>query len=86
MPVVAMQPQRQLPGSLARVTIGVRIGPLTQASLDEALGFSICLGCVGLGSDVPEAEAFAGPAERERFVAGSVVGHHALDLGAQALV
>src|SRR5258708_3097590 len=66
--------------------IGLRIGPLAQASLDEALGLAVGLGRIGLGSDVFEAEPLAEPAEGKRFVAGAVVSHHPLDLDAEAFV
>jgi len=66
--------------------VGTRIGPLPQGSLDESLGLSVGLGGVGSGSDVPEAEPFAGPREGEGFVARAVIGHDALHLDAEACV
>src|SRR5262249_17236659 len=46
----------------------------------------VCLGSIGLGANVPQREASASASEGERFVAGTVVGHHALDLDAEARV
>jgi hypothetical protein len=66
--------------------IGLRVGPLAQTSLDEALGLAVGLGRIGFGPDVFEAEPLAEPAEGKRFVAGAVVGHHPLDLDAEAFV
>src|SRR6185295_14549744 len=66
--------------------IGLRIGPLAQAGLDEALGLSVGLGRIGLGPDVFEPEPPAESAEGKRFVAGAVVGHHPLNLDAEAFV
>src|SRR6187455_3765416 len=66
--------------------IGLRISPLAQASLDEALGLAVGLGRIGLGPNVFEAQPRAERAEGKRFVAGAVVGHHPLDLDAKAFV
>src|SRR5882724_4330022 len=66
--------------------IGLRIGPCAQAGLDEARGFAVGLGRIGLGPDVFEAESLAEPAEGNRSVAGAVVGHHSLDLDAEAFI
>src|SRR3954466_2001820 len=44
--------------------------------LDEALGLAVCLGRIGLGPDVLEAEIAAGAAERLGAIAGAIVGHH----------
>src|SRR5829696_4528399 len=68
------------------MVVGLRVGPLAQACLDEALSLAIGLRGIGFGSDVLEAEPFACSAESKRFVAGAVVGHHALGLDAEAFV
>src|SRR3954466_379715 len=44
--------------------------------LDEALGLAVCLGRIGLGPDVLEAELAAGAAEGLGAIAGAIVGHH----------
>jgi hypothetical protein len=48
--------------------------------------FAIGLWRVRLGADMFQAESLAEPAESKGLIAGSVVGHDALDLDAQALV
>src|ERR1700686_661146 len=85
-PIVAVQPARQLDPALSRVAIGLSIGPFAQAGLDESLGLSIGLWRVGLGPDVTEPEPLAGFAEGEGFIAGAVIGHDALDFDAEAFV
>src|SRR5215467_8016044 len=85
-PIVAMQPGRQLVFSLARVFIGLGVGPFAQAGLDESLDLAIGLGCVGLGADVPQGEALAGGSEGKGFIAGAIVSHDALDLDPEACV
>ncbi len=62
------------------------ICPFTHYGLDESFGFSVCLWRVGPGSNVFKTKALTGSLEGEGFVAGSVVGHDALDLDAKALV
>src|SRR5205807_509351 len=68
------------------VRVGLSISPLAKRRLNEAFCFSVCLWRVGLGADVSEAEIAAGVAEVEGLVARAVVGHHADDLDAEALV
>src|SRR5580700_9590056 len=85
-PIVAVQPERQLDPALSGVTIGLCVGPFAQAGLDEALGLSIGLWRVWLGPDVTEPEPLAGSAEGEGFIAGAVIGHDALDFDAEAFV
>src|SRR6185437_5946177 len=85
-PVVAVNPSWQLGGTFLRGAIGLRVGPLAQAGLNEALGLTVCLGRIGLGADVLEAEALAGPLKSEGFVARAVVGYDALDRRAQARI
>src|SRR5215467_9953621 len=46
-PIVAMQPVRQLVFSLARVFIGLGVGPFAQAGLDVSLDLASCVGWVG---------------------------------------
>jgi hypothetical protein len=54
------------------------VAQLTQAGLNEALG--------GLGADVLEPAPMASPAKSERFVAGTIVGHHLLHFDTEAVV
>ncbi|MNZ92273.1 hypothetical protein D3C78_1112930 [compost metagenome] len=53
MPVVVMQPGRQVRGSLLGAVIAPGVGPLTQGRLDEALGLAVGAWRIGLGADVP---------------------------------
>ena len=55
MPVVAVKPDGQF-GVLIGCVVGSRIGPLAHAGLDEALGLSVGLGGVGVGSQVLDPE------------------------------
>jgi hypothetical protein len=52
MPIIAMQPERQLGASLLGGVEGGGIGPFAQRCLDEALGLAIGLRGIGLGADV----------------------------------
>src|SRR3954453_16225334 len=63
MPVVAVQPERQCGGTVVRGWVGLSVGPFAQGGLDEALSLAVCLGRIGLSSDVLEAEIAAGAAE-----------------------
>src|SRR5262249_42885252 len=81
-----MEPIAQLVGSLARMLVGLSVGPFPEAGLDEALGLTVGFWRVWFGSDVLEAEAFAGSAEGEGVVARSVVGHHPFDLDAETCI
>lgn len=83
-PVVAVKPSRQFGGSLFLGVVGAGLGPLAQARLNEALGLAVGLRRVRLGADVLEAKPVAGLAEGKGLVARPVVGHHPLDLDAQA--
>jgi hypothetical protein len=84
--IVAVKPDWQILGSLARMLVGLGVGPLVQRGLDEALSLAVGFRGVGPGADVLEVEPLAEPAEGEGLVAGTVVGHDALDPDAEALV
>src|SRR5205085_4394750 len=64
--------------------VGASVSPLAQTCLNETLGLAVGLRRVRLGADMLETEALAGSAEGEGFVARTVVGHHSLNLDAQA--
>ena len=57
-----------------------------QRGLDEALGLAAGFGRVRPGAHVPEAELLACLAKGEGFVTRLVVGCHALDCDAEALI
>lgn len=70
-------------GRAAGVVAGVRggVGPLAGESAVVALGFAVGLGPVGAGAFVAGAGGEQGIAERDRHIAGAVVGHAPFDLG-----
>jgi hypothetical protein len=55
------------------------MGPVAERNLDEVFGLSVSLPRVRSGADMLDAEPFADAGECERFVAGAVVGHDAID-------
>src|SRR3954452_6815828 len=67
-------------------TVGLSVGPFAQGGLDEALGLAVCLGRIGLGPDVLEAELAAGAAEGLGAIAGAIVGHYTGNRDAKARV
>src|SRR5215210_6275107 len=71
---------------VVRGWVGLGVGPFAQRSLDEALGFAVCLGRIRLGPDVLEAEIAAGGAEDLGTIAGAIVGHHAGNRDAEVRV
>src|ERR1700743_909363 len=81
-----MQPVGRERAALVWALIGPRIGPFAQGRLDEAFSFAIGPWGVWPGSDMAQSELFTGPAEREGFVARTVVAHHALDLDAEICI
>jgi hypothetical protein len=84
MPVVAVKPERELVGAMIGGWVGLGVGPLAQACLNEALGLSVGLGGVRPGAQMLDFE----PAQRLGVAAGAqagaVVGHDAVDLDAEA--
>ena len=79
MPIVTVEPHRQLGGASLRGRIGEGVGPLSKRRLDEAFGLTIGLWRIGSCRDVFEAQFAAGSGEGLRSVAGAVVGHDADD-------
>src|SRR3954466_14746282 len=86
MPIVLVQPDGQLGGSVGGVRIGLGVGPFAQRGLDEALGLAVCLGRIGLGPDVLEAVLAAGFADGVWAIAGAVGGHDPCDGDAEARI
>src|SRR5438876_1899461 len=74
----------QSESALNRGWIGSVVGPAAQESLDEAFGFSVGAGAVGLCAQVAQAEPFADRVEAVRAIAGAVVGHDAGDFDSAA--
>ena len=84
MPVVTVEPSRQLCGAVIRGRIGPGIGPFPEGGLDEAFSLAIGPGRIGAGPEVLEPEPPAGLGKRLGAVAGAVVGHDAQDADAKA--
>ena len=85
-PVVMMQPKRQVLGALAGGLVGPGIGPFPQCGQDEALGLAIGLWRVGLGAEVAQPQALAKPGEAPGFVASAVIGQDPPEGDAQRAV
>jgi len=83
--IVTVEVGREAIGSMSRSEIGTPVGPLAKQSLDEAFGFSVGSGTVGLSAQVSETKVLAGVSEAVRDVAGAVVGHDGLDPDTLAL-
>ena len=84
MPVISMQPARELGGAFVGMGVRLGISPLAERGLDEALGLAVSFWGVGAGAEMPQAEFEAGVAEGEGAIAAAVVGHDALHTDAQA--
>src|SRR5690554_2939882 len=84
MPVVSVQPDRQLPSSVIGVWVGPGVGPFAERGLDEALCLAVGPWRIGPGADVLEPEITAGIAEGFGAIARAVVGHHPRNGDAQA--
>ena len=86
MTVVAVKQTGKLVGAMGRGIEGRSISPLTQRRLDKAFRFSVGLGRIGSGADMLDPELATGPGKGQRMEAGTVVGHDALEMHAEALV
>ena len=85
MPVVVVKEEREALGALGGVRVSMSVGPFAERGLDEALGFAIGLGSVGLGKAVLEAEGGGGGGHGVSAVAGAVIGVDALGFDAVAV-
>jgi hypothetical protein len=83
--IVAIEVMGEAIGSLGGGGIGTSIGPLAKKCLDEAFGFSVGSGSIGLSAQVSKLEGLADVSEAVRDVAGAVVRHDGLDSNALAL-
>lgn len=84
MPIVSMQPDRQLGGAIVGVRIGQGVGPFPESGLDEALGLAVGPGRIGPCPDMPEPERATGFGESLCAIAGAIVRHEAGDGDAEA--
>jgi hypothetical protein len=73
MPVVQVNPVREIRKALSRVQVSVGIGPFSESSLNEALGFAVGAGRVRSGELLAYAEPTACITKVSRPVTGSVV-------------
>lgn len=85
-PVVVMQPGRQVSRPLLGAFIAAGVGPLAQARLDKALGLAVGTWRIGLRADVPQSQAAAQAPERSGPIAGAVVSHDSPEADAQSAV
>ena len=86
MPVILMQPDRELVGATVGCGVGLGVSPFPERGLDEALGLAVGFRRVGLGADVLDAQLLASIAKGESLVAAAVVGHDAGDGDAEAVI
>ena len=85
-PVVAVDPDRQLAATFQGCLIDSCIGPLPECGLYEALGLAVGSGSEGSGAPVPDVQPGTSLAEELGGIAGPIVGHDALHSHAQALI
>src|SRR2546426_101851 len=71
--IVMLQPARQHAGAIGGGVVGPRIGPLTQQSLDEALGFAVRARGIRPRPVMDEAQRSARRAEPDRPIARAIV-------------
>src|SRR2546430_7055376 len=71
--IVMLQPARQHAGAIGGGVVGPRIGPLTQQSLDEALGFAVRARGIRPRPVMDEAQRSARRAEPDRPIALAIV-------------
>jgi hypothetical protein len=84
MPVVEMNPIRELRKALRWAVVSVRIRPFSESGLNETLSFAVGAGRVRSGELLAYAELTACIAKIRRTVAPSVVGEDAPDRNAEA--
>ena len=85
-PVVAVDPDRQLAATFQGCLIDSSIGPLPECGLYEALGLAVGSGSEGSGAPVPDVQPGTSLVEELGGIAGPIVGHDALHGHAQALI
>lgn len=85
-PVVLVQPQWQVRGTLHGRLIGTAVGPLAQRRLDETLGLAIGSRRVRTSTKMLELEATAQAPKAPGQITGTIVGQYALESNAQASV
>jgi len=57
-PIVTVQPVRQVLGAFSRMPVGTGVGPFAQRRLDEALGLAVGLRPIGFGEQMSQARAW----------------------------
>ena len=83
-PVVLVDPGRQLDGADLGVVVGTSVGPFAKGGLDEAFGFAIGAGSVGASEAVGESELVAEAAKDAGAITRSIVGKQAANGDAEA--
>lgn len=85
-PVVVVEPARQMLGAIGCGSKGSAIGPFAQGGLNEAFGLAIGLGSIGLSLNVFNAELPAGFGKELGAETGAVVGHESLHPHTKVLI
>ena len=85
-PVVVVQPSGEVGFALGGGVVGNSVGPFSEVSLNESLGFAVSPGSVRPGKAVAEAELITDLAEGFGAVATAVIGQHSLKADAESLV
>ena len=83
MPVVLVDPGREMTESIGGILIAPGIGPLTDGGLDEALGFAVGFWGIDAGADGLDLELAAGLSEERGAETRAIVGHDAADSNAK---
>jgi len=84
MPVVLMEPARQLDSAGLGVVIRATVSPFPQSGLNEAFCFAVGTGGVGTGETQANAELVAEATEVAGAIAGTIVAEHTGDGDAEA--
>src|SRR2546428_4024809 len=84
--VVVPEPAVKGGGAFGARAVDGAVGRAVDQGADEAFRFPVCLGPVGPGAEVADAESAAGECVERRAVGAAVVGDDALDLDAAAAV
>ena len=78
-PIVVVEPARQMGSAFQGSLIDTTVGPLAQGGLDKTLGLSVGAGSVRSSANVFDTEPLAELTEHLGFITGTVVGHDAAD-------
>jgi len=86
MPVVLMEPARELESAGLRVVVRAAVGPFPESGLDEAFGFAVGAWSVRTSEALANTELLAELAKMAGAIAGTVIGEHAGDGDAESSI